>query len=154
LQVTCNNIVQYVATVDNQAGGPHIGDLWSTDESTKNVVSKWNAYFCGGNLCQGGTLQMLTCQRELTHAFNCWEADKSFGASSDAADAKGSKTDTTAAIAVGASALVVGAVALVALFSHRRNAQKHQELEEVSNPASNEEDGGDLNGRCSSTASL
>jgi hypothetical protein len=60
------------------------------------------------------------------------EAPADSGSASGApsgADATGSKTGATAAVAVGASALVIGAVALAALFAGRQQKEQGCELE-------------------------
>jgi hypothetical protein len=78
--------------------------------------------------------------RSLEEAIDGWsikyehtaEAPADFGSASAApsgADATGSKTGTTAAVAVGAIALVVGAVALAALFAGRQQEEQGRELE-------------------------
>lgn len=73
LKVTCNGKAAYVATVDNQAGGPHVGDLWYPgDRDTMHVVAVWGATICGGNLC-GEDGEMLTCAYESADSSHCWE---------------------------------------------------------------------------------
>ena len=73
LQITNpdNNKSVYIATVDDQTGGPHIGDLWDSDPDTTTAISNLGGQICNGNLCKNSTQMMTVSYKEVDTSF-CW----------------------------------------------------------------------------------
>jgi len=77
LKVTCTaGTSVYLATINNQANGPHIGDLWNDDPPTATAIAALGGKIEGGNLLNddGATsYTIMQCEYEEVDPGNCWE---------------------------------------------------------------------------------
>ena len=77
LKVTCSaGTSVYLATINNQANGPHIGDLWDQDQATINAIAALGGKIEGGNLLNddGATgYTIMVCEYEEVSTSICWE---------------------------------------------------------------------------------